>query len=156
MTGPVAADPPGTPGRNHPFLITDVDLKGRGYTAEEFLFSGTANSYDLPVPSVANEPPLPTADKVVSEHPYRTRLTVYRPADPARFNGMVFVEWTNTTANYEVPIWWQRNHEFLLREGYGYVAVAANQAAVHAEPNGLRSWSPGRYGSLNIPLVWRS
>ncbi|MER5806365.1 alpha/beta hydrolase domain-containing protein [Streptomyces mirabilis] len=153
MTGPVPADPAGTPGRNYPFLITDVDLKGRGYTAEEFFFSGTANSYDLPLPSVANDPPLPTADKVVSEQPYRTRLTVYRPTDPARFNGTVFVEWTNTTANYEIPIWWQRNHEFLLREGYGYVAIAANHAAVHAEPNGLKNWSPQRYGSLNIPLV---
>ncbi|MER5437672.1 alpha/beta hydrolase domain-containing protein [Streptomyces sp. NPDC002790] len=153
VKGPIPFDAPGSPGRNYPFLATDVDLAGRGYVLEEFFFSGSANSYDLPVPTVKNDPPLPTADRVVSTHPYTTRMVIHRPADPAKFNGTVFVEWTNTTANYEVPIWWQRNHEFLIREGYGYVGVAANQWGVHADPHGLKHWSPERYASLDIPLV---
>jgi hypothetical protein len=153
VTGPVPFDPPDRPGRDHPFLATDVGLAGRGYVLEEFFFSGTANSYDLPVPTVLNDPPLPTADEVVSSHPYTTRMVVHRPADPARFSGTVFVEWTNTTPGYEFPIWWLQNHEFMIREGHGYVGVAANHWAVHAPQDGLKAWNPERYGPLNLPLV---
>lgn len=153
VTGPIPFDPPDCPGRDHPFLATDVDLAGRGYVLEEFFYSGTANSYDIPVPTVLNDPPLPTAREVVSSHLYTTRLVVHRPSGPARFSGTVFVEWTNTTPGYEFPIWWLQNHEFMIREGHGYVGVAANHWAVHAPQDGLKVWNPERYGSLDFPLV---
>ncbi|WP_284748290.1 alpha/beta hydrolase domain-containing protein [Amycolatopsis sp. RTGN1] len=149
VTGPV----PSRGGRDHPFLATDVDLAGRGYALEEFFYSGKANSYDIPIPTVLNDPPLPTVGKAVSSHPYTTRLVVHRPTDPARFSGTVFVEWTNTTPDYEFPIWWLQNHEFMLREGHGYVGVAANHWAVHAPQDGLKVWNPERYAALDFPLV---
>jgi hypothetical protein len=149
VTGPI----PSHGGRDHPFLATDVDLAGRGYVLEEFFYSGKANSYDVPIPTVLNDPPLPTVGEAVSSHPYTTRLVVHRPTDPARFSGTVFVEWTNTTPDYEFPIWWLQNHEFMLREGHGYVGVAANHWAVHAPQDGLKVWNTERYASLDFPLV---
>ena len=151
VTGPVPSDPPGSPGRNYPFLATDVDIAGRGYVEAEFFYSGTANWYDAPVPTVNSDPPFPVAGIVSSGHPYKTRLLVYRPASPERFSGTVFVEWTNVSNSFDNPIWWQRNHDYIMREGHAYVAVAAQHQAVHGEPDGLKHWNPERYGTLSVP-----
>ena len=40
--------------------------------------------------------------------------------------------------------------EFYLREGYAWVEVSAQNAGLNNMPNGLRNWSPTRYGSLNV------
>ena len=34
--------------------------------------------------------------------PYRTRMIVRRPADPADFNGTVVVEWQNVKAQFDL------------------------------------------------------
>lgn len=112
VTGPVPYETPGGGGRDYPFLLTDVDLDSRGYVAGEFFYSGRANSYDAPVPTVNNDPAPPIAGVKSSGHPYTTRLMVYRPAEPARFTGVVFAEWTNSSSNFDNPVWWQRNHDF--------------------------------------------
>ena len=153
VTGPVPSDPPGSPGRNYTFLATDADIAGRGYVEEEFFYSGTANWYDAPNPAPNNMPPAPVAGIVSPGHPYKTRLLVYRPASPERFSGMVFVEWTNASGGFDNPIWWQRNHDYIMREGHAYVGVAAQHYGVNREPHGLKHWSPGRYGTLDIPHV---
>jgi hypothetical protein len=152
VTGPIPWVE-GDAGRNHPFLLTDADLDGRGYVAEEFFYSGTAQSYDLPMPSPYVPPPSPTAGDAVSTHPYKTRMMVYRPRRDRDFNGTVLVEWDNSSSRYDNNIWWQRNSDYIMREGYAYVGIAANHYAVHGSPNGLANWSPERYGSLSLPLV---
>lgn len=153
VVGPIEADPAGSPGRNYPFLQTDVDLGRWGYVADEFFYSGTANWYDAPVPTVNNDPAPPTAKIRSKGHPYTTRMMVYRPTDSATFTGTVFVEWTNSTGFFDNPVWWQRNHEYLLRAGHAYVGIAAQYEAVHSSPNGLKHWSPERYAALDIPWV---
>src|SRR5690606_15551994 len=35
-------------------------------------------------------------------------------------------------------------------QGYAYVGVSAQQVGVHAPVTGLKSWSPLRYGSLDV------
>jgi hypothetical protein len=87
---------------------------------------------------------------VSSGHPYKTRLTVRRPANPARFNGIVIAEWTNVTSSYDNPAFWLRSHEFLMREGYAWVGIAAQRLAIAGVPDGLRNWSPVRYGTLDV------
>src|SRR4029453_13358027 len=143
VTGPVPSDPPGSPGRNYLFFATDLDLAHRGYVEEEFFYAGTANWYQT-----TGEPA--TATIVSSGHPYKTRLTVRRPATPARFNGIVIAEWTNVTSSYDNPAFWLRSHEFLLREGYAWVGIAAQRLAIAGVPDGLRNWSPVRYGTLDV------
>ena len=143
VTGPVPSDPPGSPGRNYLFFATDLDLAHRGYVEEEFFYAGTANWYQT-----TGEPA--TATIVSSGHPYKTRITVRRPANPARFNGIVIAEWTNVTSSYDNPVFWLRSHEFLMREGYAWVGIAAQRLAIAGVPDGLRNWSPVRYGTLDV------
>src|SRR5262249_5724871 len=91
-----------------------------------------------------------TANIVTTGNPYRSRMLVRRPSDPAKFNGTVVVEWTNVTNGYDSHVWWWKPKSFYLREGYAYVEVSAQNAGVTTSPNGLKVWSPLRYGSMNL------
>src|SRR4030095_6727331 len=68
----------------------------------------------------------------------------------ATFNGTVIVEWQNVTSNYELSPLWQRSHEFFLREGYAWIGISAQNAGIAPTPNGLKNWSPARYGALDV------
>lgn len=152
VIGPLASDPAGSPGHDYTFFATDLDLAGRGYVEEEFFFSGTANVYDAPNPGGigAGPVPAPTANIVSTDHPYKTRLVVRRPENPRDFNGTVIVEWTNVTSGYDVDALWFRIHEFIIRDGYAWVGVSAQNNGISGNPNGLKAWSPTRYGSLDV------
>lgn len=139
----VAADQPGTPGRNYPFFATDIVLKNFGYVEEEFFYEGTANTYTTPEFGK-------NAEVATAGVPYRSRLLVRRPATQARFNGVVIVEWVNVTNGYDTDVLWLYQKEFFLREGYAWIGVSAQNAGVTREPNGIKVWSPRRYGSLNL------
>ena len=153
VTGPIPSDTPGTPGHNYTYWATDIVLKNFGYTEEEFFFEGTANRYDAAAPSgaVGNANRCsPIANIVTPNVPYKSRMRVTRPTDPAKFNGTVVVEWTNVTNGYDTPVWWLKPKAFYLREGYAHVEVSAQNAGLNNSPNGLRNWSPTRYGSLDV------
>ena len=153
VTGPIPSDTPGSPGHNYTYWATDIVLKNFGYTEEEFFFEGTANRYDAAAPSgaVGNANRCsPIANIVTANIPYKSRMRVIRPTDPAKFNGTVVVEWTNVTNGYDTPVWWLKPKAFYLREGYAHVEVSAQNAGLNNSPNGLRNWSPTRYGSLDV------
>ena len=143
VIGPIPSDTPGTPGHNYPFFATDIVLKNFGYVEEEFFYEGTANSYTtVPITS--------TAAIATSGNPYRSRLLVRRPATADKFNGVVIVEWSNVTNGYDTDVLWLYEKEFYLREGYAWVGVSAQNAGLNSSPNGIRLWSPTRYGSLDV------
>ena len=148
VTGPIPYVALGTADHNYPFLATDMNLASRGYVEEEFFYSGTANRYNAQSPNATG--PAPTADIVSSGNPYKTRMMVRRPIDPAKFNGVLIAEWTNVTSLMDTPQVWFRNHEQMMRDGYAYVGIAAQNLHIAAVPNGLRNWSPLRYGTLDI------
>ena len=153
VSGPLASDPPGTPGRNYPFFATDMVLADFGYVEQEFFFDGTANRYDAPAPSGGignNAASATTANIIASGIPYRSRLLVRRPIDAERFNGVVVVEWLNVTNGYDTDVHWLYQKEFFLRAGYAWVGVSAQNAGLSNQPNGLKNWSPVRYGTLNV------
>ena len=152
VTGPLASDQRGSASHNYTFLATDLDLASRGFSEEEFFYSGSANVYDTPnpFPIGAGLGTTPTANIVSSGHPYKTRMVVRRAADARRFNGTVIVEWTNVTSGYDIEALWFRIHEFILRDGYAWIGISAQDNGISASPNGLKSWSPVRYGSLNV------
>jgi Alpha/beta hydrolase domain len=152
VTGPLASDPRGSVSRNYTFFATDLDLASRGFVEEEFFFAGTANVYDAPnpFPIGAGLGAAPTANVISSGHPYKTRMVVRRPANARQFNGTVIVEWTNVTSGYDVEALWFRIHEFIMREGYAWVGVSAQTNGISASPNGLKLWSPARYGTLDV------
>jgi hypothetical protein len=149
VTGPIPSETPGSPSRNYTWWATDIVLENYGYVEQEFFFDGLANRYDAPNPAGFARCTA-MANIVESNIPFRSRMRVIRPTDPAKFNGTVVVEWTNVTNGYDVSVWWQRPKAFYLREGYAYVEVSAQNAGINGTPFGLRNWSPTRYGSLNV------
>jgi len=151
IAGPIPSDLD-SPGNNHTFFASDLDLDHRGYQEEEYFYSGQANVYDATVaPGIgARETPSPTADIVSSGHPYMTRMVIRRPESPANFNGTVVVEWLNATSQYDIEALWFRTHEFLMRDGYAWVGITAQSAPITNPVLGLKAFSPERYGSLDL------
>jgi hypothetical protein len=137
-----ASVPPGDLSRDYPQLATHVDLAEHGFVEEEFFFEGTAKRYTTP--------PRQTGSVISEGHPYRTRMLVRRPVSPQQFNGTVVVEWLNVTSGYNLDAMWLTSHPHFLREGYAWVGVSAQRVGVHQPGTGLRSWSPDRYGSLDV------
>ena len=74
--------------------------------------------------------------------PYKVRLLVERPRDPARFNGMVIVEWFNVSAQMDGGMFSSLG-EWFMEQGYAYVGVSAQVAGV----THLRRYNADRYGS---------
>src|SRR5207253_1377316 len=82
--------------------------------------------------------------------PYKVRLLIRRPANAAKFNGIVVVEWLNVTAQVEGAADYMQMEEELVREGYAWVGVGAQAVGVNSG-GGLKAWDPARYGSLAHP-----
>jgi hypothetical protein len=146
ITGPVPAV--GAPGtdltRNYPQMASEpnFDLSKRGYVEEEYFFQGTASIYQTPG--------LADGVAVSAGNPYKSRMIVRRPANLAKWNGIVLVEWVNVTSGYNLDLMWETSREYITRQGYAYVGVSAQRVGVQQPPYGLTAWSPTRYGSLDV------
>lgn len=121
--------------RDYPFFSRAEWLAERGYIEEEYFVEGTANRYDMESGEIAD-----------GGHPYRTRLVIRRPVDPADFNGTVLLEWQNVTAGYDLDALWSPVQDHLVEAGYAWAGISAQRVGV----NHLREWSPTRYGSLDV------
>jgi len=143
VIGPIPASvPPGDPSRDYPFFATNHDLAQWGYIEEEFFIEGTANRYTTPARA--------TGAVIDGGHRYRTRILVRRPAERHRFEGTVFVEWSNVTGANDSDNDWHQVYHHVLRSGYAWVVVAAQQTGVHSANTGLKAFSPLRYESLDL------
>ena len=150
LTGPIT-----TGHIEEPLSAQPLGLAAYGYVEQEFFASGTATAFKATsTPGNGDWSITPTTTA-----PYRTRVIVRRPADPARFNGTVIVEWMNVSAGESAPDWDYLN-PMLMREGYAYVAVSAQAFGVSggkallgsiAGSTGVVGAEPERYGSLHHP-----
>jgi hypothetical protein len=149
VTGPITGPPP-------LFVAsTSFNLAALGYIEEEFFLSGTATSYTSAGPLESNGRWTATA---AGTAPYTTRIIVRRPADPARFNGTVLVEWLNVSGGLDAAPDWIFAHTLLMREGYVWVGVSAQRVGIEGGDGGglgldlsLKSVNPARYGVLVHP-----
>jgi hypothetical protein len=143
VTGPIPENvAPGDPSHDYTFATSDY-VKDFGYVEEEYFIEGTANVYSTP--------PLATGTVISSGHPYKTRIVVRRPANKARFNGTVILEWQNVTAGYDIDSQWVGgDYAHLMKYGYVWVGVSVQRVGVHQPVTGLRDWSPIRYGTLDV------
>ncbi len=153
-TRAATASGPVTGGRGWAFG-SPPDAGDYGYVIEEFLLDGVAQSYE-PVQPAAIGRDGRWAVRPGERAGYRTRMYVARPADPARFNGVVIVTWLNVTAGYDLGA--PSVHE--MRGGYAWAGVTAQAVAVNGQPAlapgfpatpGLPRIDPGRYGTLHHP-----
>ncbi len=134
---------------------TAFDLASVGYEQAEYFISGTASAF-------TNTAPLGD-DGMWSVAPgetaaYKTRLLVYRPTDPKKFNGTVIVEWLNVSGGVDAAPDWTQGHVELLREGVAWVGVSAQIVGVEGGPAlvgivslPLKVVNPVRYASLHHP-----
>jgi len=139
----LSGETPSATNKNHPFFATDIVLKNFGYVEEEFLYSGTGNTYSTPEFGK-------NAEVVKSGIPFTSRIIVRRPATQARFNGIAVVEWLNVTNGYDTDVLWLYQKEFFIREGYAWIGVSAQDGGVSREPNGIKVWNPTRYAKLDL------
>jgi hypothetical protein len=138
VTGPITG---GCSGK--PFTAAPLDLASYGYIEQEYFFEGNASAYDWASPPGADG--LWSVKATTTAH-YKSRMLVRRPADSAKFNGTVMVEWLNVTGGLDVDPDFGYARVELLRSGFGYVGVSAQAVGVVGGP-------PSITGSPPIPLV---
>jgi len=114
----------------------EPDLGNDGFKEDEYFLSGTTTN-----------------------GPYKIRVLVRRPADTAKFNGTVVIEWMNVIVGFEFDVDWGLFRDELIRSGYAYVGVGVQKVGIDnkAAANrfgpypGLKEFDPARYDSLNHP-----
>ena len=153
-TPAVFTTPPDTGQIIEPVSANPSRLAAHGYTEQEGFASGTAYSFtSRSTPSNGQ-----WTVAVAGSSPYRTRILVRRPSDPAKFDGNVIVEWMNVSAGESAPDWDYLNPA-LMDSGAAYVAVSTQALAVNGgtallgsgTSPGLRQKDPARYGTLDHP-----
>jgi hypothetical protein len=149
VTGGTGIDLPGT---------TSFDLHSVGYEQSEYFLSGVASAYTSAKPLSSNGRWSVTA---ASSAPYTTRMVVYRPINPKRFDGTVIVEWLNVSGGVDAAAAWLTDHVQMIRSGMVYVGISAQAAgivgasgslgAAGGQAGGIKGADPARYGSLEHP-----
>lgn len=145
VSGPIPARvQPGDKSHDYPWMATIHPIAQAGYVEEEFFFEGTARRFNTQGDNAMD------GKLVDGGHAYRTRMIVRRPKDMKKFNGVVLAEWQNVTAGYDLDAMWGGSYEHIMRSGYVWVGISAQRVGVNREPNGLKVWSPVRYGALDV------
>jgi hypothetical protein len=135
-------------------LLGAFDIASVGYVAEEFFISGSASSY-TPAAELGPDGRWSVSPGVAAD--YTTRIVALTPADLARFNGTVLVEWLNVSGGIDAPAVWMMAHREMLRAGYAYIAVSVQRVGVEGGENlmgidmSLKSQNSQRYSSLHHP-----
>lgn len=117
----------------HPLWDSWHELGSWGYRQDEYLVSGRARALDG------------------SSAPYTTRIIVTRPRTEQRSNGAVLLDWVNVTAQFENAVDTLEGREVLLREGWTFVHVSAQQAGLCCTPLTPKIWDPVRYAAVSHP-----
>lgn len=145
VTGPITG---GTHGWAFGRPLTD--LATVGYREDEWFMEGVATRYRA-LPGTDLGPDGRWLAEPAGTAAYRTRLLVYRPIDPAHFNGTAIVSWNNVTAGYEL---FGGDTAEILEGGFAFVGVSVQRVGIEGlppTPMGLAAWDPERYGSLSHP-----
>ena len=120
---------------------TSFDLSEVGYTQEEYFISGTATGYTSASPLTPDGKWTATP---ASTAPYKTRILVYKPTNPRKFNGTVMVEWLNVSGGLDAAPDWVQAHTALIRAGIAWVGVSAQIVGVEG--------GPALVGVVSLPL----
>jgi len=140
-----------------PISVQPTGIAAHGYVEQEFFASGTAVAFH------STSTPRDGKWKITAatSAPYRTRVLVRRPSNPARFSGTVVVEWMNVTAGESAPDWDYANPA-LMDAGDAWVGISVQAVAVEGGTpllgspggggnQGLVQQEPARYGTLHHP-----
>ena len=131
-----------------------IALKPFGYVEEEYFLTGSAAAYEHTASG-----PKPRTSKL----PYTTRIVIRRPADPAKFSGVVHYEPTHPTQGYNGQ--WLVLDRYLMSRGDVYVFADVGDASkgfsgspkfsAESGPIGinriLKWFNPDRYAAISWP-----
>ena len=118
-----------------------------GYVEEEYFLRGQASRYDTTVDFDQTAPRIAVGGTEGDGYfPFKTRIVVRRPANPADANGIVVAEWNNVTSTQDVEFNWFGDPYFLLKNGYTFVGVTAQTIGVAS----LKTFDSARYNSLTV------
>ncbi|NND55376.1 MAG: hypothetical protein HKN56_10465 [Gammaproteobacteria bacterium] len=143
--------------RSVPFLAWFADLTPDGYTEQEILMSGEANTYEY----VDNDARTFDVQVATSGHPYTTRVLLRHPIDPADFNGVVYMEILNATARYDGAPMWDFTYPSIIADGAAWVGVTYSDTTANfmknvwgttnfPAPAGAQPRNRSRYSTLNV------
>jgi len=144
LEGPVTGDPF--------FMVGNLDLGAAGYVRQEWFLEGAAQAYSLSGERGADGR---WQAARASRAPFKTRIVVYRPEEPARFNGTVLVEWHNVSGGVDASPDFLFLHRHLMRQGAAWVGVSAQKVGI--DGGGLvpgiplKTANAERYASLVHP-----
>jgi hypothetical protein len=153
VSGPVT----GGQGAIVPANLNLLDLSKVGYQSSEYFLDGYASAYTSANTLTSDGKWTATA---TSPAYYKTRIVVFRPSNPRKFNGTVVVEWLNVSGGVDANPDWTQTHNELVREGAAWIGVSAQaagiaqlQCATNAPPSAQcpGPGDPGRYGTLVHP-----
>jgi hypothetical protein len=143
----------GDPVEGEPTLYSVAfDLRSVGYAVEEYFVEGLATSYrEVGSWDAGGRWEVSSSDRAE----FRTRIVVYRPADPHASNGTAIVEWLNVTGGLDVPDILLPTQRHLFRDGFTWVGISTQYVGIHGGgimPGiGLKQMAPDRYGDLCHP-----
>src|SRR3546814_20656365 len=100
-------------------------MAAHGYIEEEYFVAGTAQSF-RPVGELGRD----GRWQVVPDRraPYKTRVIVHRPKDPAKFNGLVMAEWNNVSTFSDLS---NAVNESFWQSGYVYISISEQKVGIH-------------------------
>lgn len=145
VSGPVTGGKHGWP-----FAASMLDTSALGYEEHEYFLTGTASRY-VDVDDSTSRRDGHWQAAVAGTDEFSTRFIVYRPADPARFNGTVILTWNNVTAGHDL---FSADSLQLFESGTALVCLTTQKVGIEGLPplhQGLAQWDAERYGSLTIP-----
>lgn len=135
----------GSPAGHFPGQRGDLLPSSAGFVESEFRMSGLARRYRSAAAMESDGKWSMTT--VSADTPFSTALIVRRPADPARFSGIVIIEWLNVSSGYSLDVDWAMSQDAFIREGHAYIGVNAQKAGI----SGLKKVDATRYAGLDIP-----
>lgn len=151
IPNPVVSIPPDAGSIN--LLAQNFGLGSVGYEQAEYFLEGTAAAF-----TNVNELGRDGMWTVEAgeQAAYKTRIVVYRPINPADFNGSVLVEWLNVTAGFETPPSFGTGQLEMRRSGSVWIGVSAQLVGIEGSPRALlplhlKAVDPARYGTLMHP-----
>src|SRR5882762_6237140 len=146
LTGPIMGGD-----RGWPFGAAAFDLAVLGYVEEEYFFEGEAVRYRH-AEGTGRSVDGKWSAEVAGSAPFKTRMMIRRPADPAKFNGTVVTLWNNVSRGFDIFV---GESPEIYRGGYAIAFVSVQRVGVYGFPlrtdRGLIEWDKARYGALSIP-----
>ncbi|MEO8538111.1 MAG: alpha/beta hydrolase domain-containing protein [bacterium] len=149
-TRPTVSGPITGGSKGWPFAASQLDVASYGYVENEYFLEGTATRYRLATGAELSRDGHWNVE-AADQAPFRTRMLVYRPSDPAKFNGTVVVTWNNVTAGYDL---FGAESLEIFEGGFALVCLTTQKVGIEGlppVPQGLASWDAERYGTLSIP-----